>query len=154
VRVQNLALDLRPAMLDDFGLVPGLLWLIERFVEQTGVRVDFKQLGLEGRRFGPAIETAAYRIVQEALTNVARHAGVQEATVRVWARSHVLEVAVEDQGKGFDPSSMPSSSSVGLAGMRERAIILNGSLTIETSAGGGTRIAAELPLSESGPGRT
>ena len=153
-RVQNLALDLRPAMLDDFGLVPGLLWLIERFVEQTGVRVDFKQLGLEGRRFGPAIETAAYRIVQEALTNVARHAGVQEATVRVWARSHVLEVEVEDQGKGFDPSSMPSSGSVGLAGMRERAIILNGSLTIETSAAGGTRIAAELPLSESGPGRT
>jgi PAS domain S-box-containing protein len=153
-RVRNLALDLRPAMLDDFGLVPALLWLIERYVEQTGVRVDFKQLGLEGRRFDPAIETAAYRIVQEALTNVARHAEVREATVRVWARSHVLEVEVEDQGKGFDPASTPSSGSVGLAGMRERAIIVNGSLTIETSAGAGTRVAAELPLSENGPGRT
>ena len=146
-RVRNLALDLRPAMLDEFGLVPALLWLIERYVQQTGVRVDFKQLGLEGRRFGTEIETATYRIVQEALTNVARHARAREATVRVWARDQVLELEIEDQGVGFDPQSIPpSGSSVGLAGMRERAIILGGTLTIETSAGAGTRIVSELPL--------
>ena len=155
-RVRNLALDLRPAMLDEFGLVPALLWLTERYAEQTGVRVDFKHLGVEGRRLGPEIETAAYRIVQEALTNVARHARAQEATVRIWVKSHVLELEVEDHGVGFDAQPIQSSgSSAGLAGMRERAIILGGSLTIETSAGAGTRIAAELPLPvERSPGQS
>jgi len=86
-RVRNLALDLRPAMLDDLGLLPALLWLFERYTGQIGVQVDFTQFGLEGQRFGTEIETAAYRIVQEALTNVTRHAGVRQVTVRAWAES-------------------------------------------------------------------
>jgi signal transduction histidine kinase len=127
---------------------------IAQLVEQVrtaGVAVSYETAGRPCAGLPAGMQLAAYRIVQEALTNVARHAEVREATVRVWARSQVLEVEVEDQGKGFDPASMPSSGSVGLAGMRERAIIVNGSLTIETSAGAGTRVAAELPLNGSGP---
>jgi signal transduction histidine kinase len=153
-RVRNLALDLRPAMLDDFGLAAALVWLLERYTSQTTLQIDFKQLGLAGRRFGIETETAAYRIVQEALTNVARHAKVREATVRVWARDDTLEIEIEDKGVGFDPQRSPSSGrSVGLAGMQERARSLGGRLTIESSPGAGTRIVAELPLSGSTAGR-
>ena len=74
-RVRKLSLDLRPAMLDDLGLLPALLWHFEHYTAQTQVRVNFKHSGLEKRRFGQEVETAAYRLVQEALTNVARHAG-------------------------------------------------------------------------------
>jgi PAS domain S-box-containing protein len=146
-RARNLAMDLRPAMLDDFGLAPALLSLVERYTGQTGVRIDLKQSGLEGRRFDSEIETAAYRIVQEALTNVARHAQAGEATVRLWARSDTLGIQVEDHGIGFDRQRVHASGrSVGLAGMRDRTSTLGGTLTIETSVGSGTCIIAELPL--------
>jgi signal transduction histidine kinase len=146
-KVRNLALDLRPAMLDELGLGPALLWLVKRHGDQTGIEIKLRQRGLEDRRFDPEIETAAYRIVQEALTNIARHAGVREATVRVWAREGSLEVDVEDQGVGFDRQATPSSGgSAGLAGMRERATLLGARLTIETAPGTGTRVSAEFPL--------
>src|SRR5262249_8320787 len=83
-QVRNLSLDLRPAMLDDLGLLPALVWQLQRYVAQTGIRVDLEHTGLEGKRFPPDVETAAYRIVQEALTNVARYAGVPTAAVRLW----------------------------------------------------------------------
>jgi two-component system, sensor kinase len=85
--------------------------------------------------------------VQEALTNVARHSKAGEAIVRVSAKSDLVEVRIEDRGTGFDPQLVLSSSlSVGLTGMRERALVLGGRLTIETSPGKGTRLTAELPL--------
>jgi signal transduction histidine kinase len=134
-------------MLDDLGLLPGLLWLFERYTGQTGVRVDFKQFGLEGQRFDAETETAAYRIVQEALTNVARHAGVRQVTVRAWAESDMLGVQIEDHGTGFDrPAIQLSGYSSGLAGMHERTSILGGQLSIETALGAGTRVTAILPL--------
>ncbi len=147
LRVRNLSLDLRPSVLDDLGLVPALLWHIERYTAQTGVRVDFKQTGLD-RRFSQDLETAAYRLVQEALTNVARHAGVREATVRAWADKETLTVQVEDRGKGFDPGQLVLGASGGLTGMRERAQLVGGSLTLDSTSGGGTRIAAEMPIGE------
>jgi PAS domain S-box-containing protein len=150
-RVQRLALDLRPAVLDDLGLVPALLWLVDRYTAQTGVRVDFKQGGLEGRRLAAETETAAYRIVQEALTNVARHSRAAEAAVRILVRDDTLEVQVEDQGRGFDPRRVEGpAQSAGLAGMRERAHMLGGRLTIESAPGAGTRIVATLPLAARG----
>jgi PAS domain S-box-containing protein len=146
-RVRNLALDLRPAMLDAFGLGPALAWLVERVQAQTGIKVDFKQQGLEERRFDARVETAAYRIVQEALTNVARHSGARAATVRVWATSDRLDVEIEDQGAGFDPERPRApGQSIGLAGMRERAASGRGSLTVDSTPGAGTRIAAQFPL--------
>jgi signal transduction histidine kinase len=145
-RVRDLSLELRPTMLDDLGLVPALVWLFERYQSQTGIRVSFQHFGLD-RRFAPDLETAAYRIVQEALTNVARHAAVETATVNLWADEATLNVQVEDGGTGFDPHQARSSNpSTGLAGMRERATLLHGQLTIETAPGAGTQITAELPL--------
>jgi len=144
-RVSDLSLDLRPAMLDDLGLLPALLWHLERYASRTGVRVDFKHNGLEGR-FAPEVETAAYRIIQEALTNVARHAGVSETTVRLWADQDTLLVRIEDQGTGFDPAAvLAAGHASGLAGMQERAALCGGQLTVDSEPGGGTRLALELP---------
>lgn len=148
-RVRELSLDLRPAMLDDLGLLPALLWHFERYGTRTNARVSFKQSGLEGGRFSSKLETAIYRIVQEALTNVARHAAVCEVVVQVWVRQDAIVVQIEDHGVGFDPKTVLSAGeSSGLAGMRERAVLMGGYLTIDSAPGAGTRITAELPLGD------
>jgi signal transduction histidine kinase len=147
--VRNLSLDLRPPMLDDLGLLPTLLWHVKRYMTQSDVVVDFKHHGLEGRRFRTDIETAAFRIVQEALTNVARHARVQHAAVRLWATHDTLGVQIEDQGVGFDPQTAAVGCN-GLVGVRERVWLLRGALTIEAAPGAGTRITAEWPLADHG----
>ena len=146
-RVRQLSLDLRPAMLDDLGLLPAFLWLFERFTARANVGVAFKHNGVEHRRFSSAVETAAYRIVQEALTNVARHAGASNVTVRLWATQDTLGVQVKDDGVGFSAERVliPGTSS-GLSNMRERADLLDGKLEIESSTGAGTRVTAVLPL--------
>jgi PAS domain S-box-containing protein len=149
-RVRELSLDLRPAMLDDLGLLPALFWHFERYSAVTGVRVNFRHSKIEGRRFEPETETAAYRIVQEALTNVARHAGVEEAVVVVSGRLERLHLEIEDRGRGFDASDAGiGGRSSGLAGMRERALLLGGDFTIESAGNSGTRLTATLPLSRS-----
>jgi signal transduction histidine kinase len=145
-RVRNLSRSLRPAMLDDLGLLPTLLWHVERYTAQTNIQVAFQHTGLKGRRFRTALETAAFRLVQEALTNVARHAQVSSVRVRIWSGQDTLGVQIEDHGRGFDPQAPPAPSS-GIAGMRERALALGGQLTIESTPGSGTRVMAEWPLS-------
>jgi PAS domain S-box-containing protein len=145
-RVRKLSLDLRPGMLDDFGLLPTLLWHIEHYTAQTHVKVNFKHSGLEKERFAPEVETAAYRVVQEALTNVARHANAHEATVRVWTHQDTLSIEVSDDGQGFDLETVVASETSGLAGMRERATLAGGQLKIESFVGGGTRLLAELSI--------
>ncbi len=148
-RVRDLSLDLRPAMLDDLGLVQALLWHFERYTSQTHVHVSFKHSGLERRRFGPEVETAVYRLVQEALTNVARHAGVDHVTVRLWTDQDALGLQIEDQGCGFDPkAALLAGSTGGLSGIRERATLVGGHLTIESDPGAGTRVVAEIPLGD------
>ena len=147
-QVRELSLQLRPTMLDDEGLLPALLWHIGRFSERTGVRVHFEHSGLD-RRFPTGVETTAYRIVQEALTNVARHAGVQDATVRVTADEEMLHICVEDRGVGFDPEeALRAGGTLGLAGMRERVALLEGAFTLESAPGKGTRVIAALPIRE------
>lgn len=146
-RTRDLSLRLRPAVLDDLGLLPALVLHSDHFSAQTNVRITLTHTGIEARRFPPAVETAAYRIVQEALTNVARHAGVKDATVRVWAGEHFLGVVIADAGVGFHPKAalaIPRSS--GLVGMRERAELLGGRLSVESKPGAGTRVIAELPF--------
>ncbi len=147
-QVRDLSLDLRPSMLDDLGLLPALLWHCGRYTDQTSVHVDFRHTNLEGRRFGSKVETAAYRIVQEALTNVARHADVDKVTVRLWTEQDTLNAQIEDQGVGFDPARALVEESSGLVGMRERAVLLGGELTIESTPGAGTRLTAHLPLDD------
>jgi len=148
-RIRALSLDLRPSILDDLGLLPALLDNIERYMSQTKIRVLLEHSGLD-RRFDPETETGVYRIVQEALTNVARHGHVDEVTVRLWATDDVLGVQVEDHGAGFDPGAvLGAGRSGGLAGLRERAALLNGHLTVETHPGRGVRLTAEVPLNGS-----
>lgn len=148
-RVRGLTLSLRATMLDDLGLLASLRWHFEHYTTQTGVRVAFKHVGLGDRFLDTEIETAVYRIVQESLTNVARHAGVDEVTVRLWADQKVLGVQIADRGPGFDvESTLARSASSGLVGMLERVELLDGDLLIESEPGNGTVVTAEFPLVE------
>jgi signal transduction histidine kinase len=145
-QVRELSLDLRPALLDDLGLLPALLSHFERYNAQTGIRVDFRHSGLEERCSGQ-VETTAFRIIQEALTNVARHAKVDEVAVRLWANEDTLGVQVEDEGIGFDPqAALQRGGTVGLSGMRERVALCGGHMEISSEPGSGTSLTAELPL--------
>ncbi len=146
-RVRQMSLDLRPAMLDDLGLHPALVWLFDRYTKQTGIDIQFQHVNLEGKRFPPQVETTAYRVIQEALTNIARHAQVNKARVRVWVGGESLGVQVEDEGRGFEPEeALESRTSRGLIGMRERVERLNGEFSIVSSLMEGTLISAQFPL--------
>ena len=142
--VRRLAVELRPSALDDFGLVPALERLAATFGEQTGVRVDFEAQVDEGR-FAPEVETTLYRIVQEALTNVVKHAGASRVSILVVRRGDAVAAVVEDDGSGFEPSTAREAG-LGLAGMRERMALVDGALRVESSEGGGTTIAVEVPV--------
>jgi len=112
--------------------------------------VTFDHTGV-ARRFPPEVETTVYRVVQEALTNAALHAGVSEVTVRLRADQNQLEVEIQDQGTGFDPdTSAATGVGSGLAGMRERAALLGGHLTVASAPERGTTVRAQLPLRSSG----
>lgn len=141
-QVRQLSMDLRPAALDTLGLLPALQGLIERVQTQTGIVVDLRHQGI-ARRFPPKVEIAAYRVVQEALTNVARHAGVDRATINVLGDDTLLLV-IGDEGRGFDPATTPTPS--GLRGLRERVELLDGAVAIDAAPGVGVRITAEFPL--------
>ncbi len=144
-QVREMSLNLRPSMLDDMGLIHTLLWHIDRYTKQTQIRVNFRYDELPSR-LPLEIETAAYRIVQEALTNVARHAGVTEVFVGLVLQDKTLWVEVLDEGKGFDTSQELDRISSGLGGMRERASLLGGYLLVESFINQGTQIVAALPI--------
>lgn len=145
-RVRGLSFDLRPADLDQLGLIPALFSLFDRFTTQTPLLVSFKHQEIHGR-FPFRVETAAYRIVQEALTNVVRHAGVAGVSVRLWLESGRLHLQVEDRGAGFDAAAvLQTPKSSGLAGMQERTLLLGGSMSVDSSPGCGTTIHVALPL--------
>lgn len=145
VFVREFSLDLRPSMLDDLGLTRTLPWHFDRFRKSTNVRVHFQHSGVEDRRFPIEAETAIFRIVQEALTNVARHSNADEAVVRLWFDDKELKVQIEDRGEGFEPDLLITGKTNGISGMKERATLLGGSFTIESHPGAGTRLTAELP---------
>lgn len=150
-RVRRLSLELRPTILDDLGLVPTLRWLAERYERLMHIRVGLLQRGVD-RRFPPELESTAYRIAQEALTNVARHAKVNEATVRIWSDGVLLGLQIEDHGQGFDPEgALSARQAAGLSGMIERARLLGGTCTVESRPGEGTLVTAELPLQPAAP---
>jgi PAS domain S-box-containing protein len=150
--VRELSFNLRPALLDHLGLVPALSRLIERYSDSTGVRVTFRHSGLE-QRLAAQVETVAYRVVQEALTNVARHARAPEAAVRLWVDAGMLEIQIEDQGIGFELNEvLDGARSSGLPGMRERVQLVGGRLEIEAAPGSGTHLLAVLPALAPGGG--
>jgi PAS domain S-box-containing protein len=145
-RVRKLSLDLRPAMLDDLGLIPAIDWLVDRFTTPSGPRVEFEHTGIQ-HRFPDVLETTAFRIAQEGLTNAIRHSKASSIRVLLWADDTELAVHVEDDGVGFDPAvTSPEKRSTGLSGIQERLRLLGGELTIDSAPGNGTRLIAELPL--------
>lgn len=142
--VRRLAVELRPTVLDDFGLVPALERLTTNFAEQTGIEVDL-EAGAIADRLPPEVETAVYRIVQESLTNVAKHSHARRVSVLVTRSNGTIKAVIEDDGQGFDPSA-ESGDGVGLIGMRERIELLDGSLAVESSETTGTTVALEVPV--------
>jgi signal transduction histidine kinase len=140
--VRRLAVELRPKVLDDFGLVPALERLTDSFGDQTGIKVDFEsRAGAE--RLPAEVETAIYRIVQESLTNVVKHAQAQRVSILVMRKGGALTAVVEDDGRGFDTTD--TGDGFGLEGMRERVALLDGRLAVE-SGEAGTTLVAEVPL--------
>ena len=143
--VRRLAVELRPSALDDFGLEPALRRLGQTVKESGAVDVQVEtRLGSE--RLLPEVETAVYRIVQEALTNVVKHASAERVSIVVTRMPGKLIVIIEDDGAGFDQDARPGEG-LGLLGMRERVQLLDGSLSIDASRGAGTALTVELPLS-------
>ncbi len=148
--VHDLALQLRPSVLDDLGLVPAVDRLVADFQRTHGIQAAFETNCRLGPRLPAAVETALYRITQEALTNVARHAGAHTVSLLVEARDGSVSLIVEDDGRGFDVAHYMSEGrderSLGVFGMRERATLLGGALTIESTPGSGTTVFVEVPL--------
>jgi signal transduction histidine kinase len=142
--VRRLAVELRPKALDDFGLVPALERLVETFQEQTGIEVIMEpQLGQE--RLPSEIETALYRIIQEALTNVVKHAQASRVSIVLSRRGSSVSAVFEDDGRGFAVDETREDG-LGLLGMKERLSLLDGRLQIESSSNGGTTLVAEVPV--------
>jgi len=141
--VRRLAVELRPSALDDFGLVAALERLTSSFAEQTGIAVDFGA-ALGSDRLPGELETALYRIVQESLTNVVKHARARHVSIALTRMEGYVTAVVEDDGQGFDPDA--EGDGFGLIAMRERLGLLGGRLRIESSPGAGTTIAADVPL--------
>lgn len=142
--VRRLAVQLRPKALDDFGLVPALERLVQTFSESSGIAVELEaQLGEE--RVPTDVETTLYRIVQEALTNVVKHAEASRVSIVLVRREGAVTAVVEDDGRGFDPAKI-TPDNLGLDGMRERVELYDGRLTVETAPRAGTTLRVEVPL--------
>jgi signal transduction histidine kinase len=142
--VRRLAVELRPKVLDDFGLVPALERLTSSFAEQTGIEVDL-EAGAISDRLPAEVETAIYRIVQESLTNVVKHSHAHRVSVLLTRSDGRIKAVIEDDGTGFDPEA-GTADGIGLIGMRERIELLDGTLAVESSERSGTTVAVEVPV--------
>jgi signal transduction histidine kinase/DNA-binding response OmpR family regulator len=151
--LHRLAMNLRPAALDHLGLVAALDQYGASLGHQHGLTVQFETVGLGEERLLPEVETAIYRIVQEALTNVLRHARATRVDVLLERRGDRVVTIVEDDGVGFDPGAAGESGRLGLFGMRERAKMLGGTLVVESTPGTGATVLVEVPYVDSDPDR-
>jgi two-component system, NarL family, sensor histidine kinase DevS len=142
--VRRLAVQLRPKALDDFGLGPALERLVQTFSESSGISVDV-EVRLGDDRLPGDVETTVYRIAQEALTNIVKHAGAQSVSILVVRRDTMVTAVIEDDGQGFDPRAVRDDS-LGLDGMRERVELHEGRMVVESSRATGTTIRIEVPL--------
>ena len=144
-QVHELAVRLRPVALDDLGLLAALRELTSQWSAQSGVSIDMQTVGLDADRLSIELETVLYRVVQEALTNVAKHAQAAQVSVVVSRHGGHATAVIEDDGRGFDPSAV-GRGRLGLVGMRERVTQIGGRLEIESVPGQGTTLIARLPL--------
>jgi PAS domain S-box-containing protein len=143
--VRKIAAELRPSILDDLGLAEAIDWQGSEFTKRTGIPVDFN-CNCDDEKFSPAISIAVFRIFQEALTNVVRHADATMITSNLDKQGNYLYLTIKDNGKGFNATQQKQRKTLGLLGMKERVAILNGKYTIESEAGKGTNIVVQIPL--------
>ncbi len=149
--IHRAAIDLRPTALDDLGLREALATLLREWGQRHGVRSDLEFVG-DASRLPAAVESAVYRIVQEALTNVLKHARAATVSVCVDRRPDEVQVIIEDDGVGFEPGPAvsvgrtPTEPRLGLSGIRERLTLLNGTLALEASPGVGTTLFVRIPV--------
>jgi len=152
--VRMIIFDLRPMVLDDLGLAPALKRYFASYKEQYGLEIEFLFFGQE-RRLESTIEIALFRIIQEAVNNIKKHARVKSAVVKMEMQPDKITVSIRDTGKGFDLNSVQggkNGNGYGLVGMRERVQLLNGEMKINTAPGKGTCISITIPLQDQGPG--
>jgi len=147
--------ELRPAALDELGLGVAIEALLERHREQSGLAID-GELSLPGsspdeERLDSDLETTVYRMVQEALTNVVKHAGAEHASIVISSRNRSVAATIDDDGRGFDVGDVRAGA-LGLLGMRERLALVGGTLAVESSPESGTTIAAQVPLNATAAG--
>jgi two-component system sensor histidine kinase UhpB len=145
--VRRVALDLRPTILDDLGLAAALEWRVDEFNKQEGIDAAISVLGLD-RRLPRETELVLYRVGQEALSNVNRHAGASEVKVSLHREGELCVLQVADNGVGFDPAQVDrrDGRGLGLVGMRERVAMVGGELEVTSRPGSGTNILARVPL--------
>lgn len=149
VEVKRVALGLRPSLLDDLGLAPALDKVVRDCRQQTTLDITLDASALEGKRLPATLETAVFRIVQEALANILKHAGARHAAIAVTHQDPWLTLAINDDGCGFDPREIMRStihgSHLGLSGMRERIALLGGRFALDATPGRGCRLTITLP---------
>ncbi|MFQ5856240.1 MAG: ATP-binding protein [Anaerolineae bacterium] len=150
--IRRLIADLRPGALDELGLVAAIRWCSENHLEPLGIALDLQTDGLVSGRLPEELETVLFRITQEAIGNIARHAGARRVNIHLSRRDGEVHLVIEDDGEGFDPDAVQpardGTQGLGLAGMRERASLLGGQVRIRSRPGYGTRIDVELPMLE------
>jgi PAS domain S-box-containing protein len=154
--VRDLSVDLRPPLLDDLGLATALCWYVDRYSQRVGVATEIQiDLPNQNERFSRVLETACFRIAQEALTNVVRHARATLVSLRLTRNHTVLEMEVKDDGVGFDPAALrrraPRAATLGLLGMQERAHAAGGEVEIRSEISKGTTIRFTVPLEDTVP---
>ncbi|MDR5683208.1 MAG: sensor histidine kinase [Armatimonadota bacterium] len=149
--LRKLVYELRPSILDDLGLGPALRWYADTYVHAAGLRADV-HIGDIGQRLPQEVETVVFRIVQEAVTNALRHAQARQLEIRVDRRGGFLLVMVRDDGTGFDSTDPEPRATLGLAGMRERAQLVGGTLQVLSVPGVGTTVLARIPLHDESGG--
>jgi two-component system sensor histidine kinase UhpB len=147
--IRNLSIDLRPSALDDLGLLPALRWYVKEYQKKCSIEVEFHATGFK-ERLPAEMETALYRIVQECLTNTAKHANANRVTITLKEETNRVYARITDDGQGFDYEALLKTPGqergLGLAGMNERAVLLDGTLNIHATSEQGTIIEVSIPL--------
>ncbi|MEE9143516.1 MAG: sensor histidine kinase, partial [Candidatus Binatia bacterium] len=145
--VRRIATELRPGVLDDLGIVAAIEWQLREFQNRSGIACEFSSQ-VESLPLGKVQSTAVFRILQETLTNVARHAGASQVEVSLEERNGDVVLRVSDDGRGIEESDLHDSKSLGLLGMRERVLLFGGEVRIDGRSGEGTTVMVRIPLGE------
>jgi signal transduction histidine kinase len=146
--VRKIAAELRPGILDDLGLVAAVEWQAEEFEKRSGIQARF-QAGMPSRRYPPRMSIGLFRVCQESLTNVARHSGARSVTIFLGYEEDRIVLRVSDDGRGLDPAKNKERKTLGLLGMKERVLMMGGTLDISSEPGKGVTLTVSIPVGAS-----